>query len=86
VPHLPLPMLHNGNTYAGVPIGHSVTLKKSYSAEEIVLQKLFYNEHKWSLCVDLNMVNLVIGQQGGYVKYPYFLCLWDNRADGQRWQ
>jgi len=27
VPHLPLPILHNANTYAGVPTGHSVTLK-----------------------------------------------------------
>ena len=24
-------LLHNASTYAGVPIGHSVTLKESYS-------------------------------------------------------
>jgi len=79
-------MLHNANTYAGVPIGHSVTLKESYSTVEMVLQKLCYNEHKWLLCVDLKMVNLFLGQQGGYVKYPCFLCLWDSRADDQHWQ
>jgi len=39
-------LLHNANTYAGVPIGHTVTLKESYSTVEMVLQKLCYNEHK----------------------------------------
>jgi len=46
VPRLPLPMLRNANTYAGVPISHSVTLKESYSIVEMVLQKLCYNEHQ----------------------------------------
>jgi len=32
------------------------------------------------------MVNLLLGQQGDYVKYPCFLCLWDSRADNQHWQ
>jgi len=48
-------LLHNAVTYAGVPIGHSVTLKESYSTVEMVLQKLCYNEHKWLICVDLKM-------------------------------
>jgi len=51
----------------------------------MVLQKLCYNEHKWLICVDLNMVNLLLGQQGGYVKYPRFSCLRDSRADDQHW-
>jgi len=86
VPHLPLPVLHNANNYAGVPTGHSVTLKESYLTEEMVLQKPCYNEHKWLICVDLKMVNLLLGQQGSYVKYPCFLCLWDSRVDDQHWQ
>jgi len=32
------------------------------------------------------MLNLLLRQQGGYVKYPCFLCLWDSRADDQHWQ
>jgi len=79
-------MLHNANTYAGVPVGHSVTLKESCSTVEMVLQKLCYNEHERLICVDLKMVNLLLGQQGGYVKYPCFLYLWDSRADDQHWQ
>ena len=27
------------------------------------------------------MVNFYLGQQGGYTKYPCFLCYWDSRAD-----
>ena len=79
-------LLHNASTYAGVPIGHSVTLKENYSAVQMVLQKLCYNEHKWAICVDLKMVKILLGQQAGYVKYPCFLCLWDSRADDQHWQ
>ena len=79
-------MLHHADTYAGAPIGHSVTLKESYSTVEMVLQKLCYNEHKWLICVDLRMLNLSLGQQGGYVKYTCFLCPWDSRADDQHWQ
>ena len=31
------------------------------------------------------MLNILLGQQHGYTKYPCFLCLWDSRADGQHW-
>ena len=65
-------LLHNASIYAGVPNGHSVTLKESYSTVRMVLQKLCYNEHKWAICVDLKMVNILLGQQAGYVKYPVF--------------
>jgi len=54
-------------------LSHSATLKESYSTVEMVLQKLCFNEHKWLICVDLKMVNLLLGQQGGYVKCPCFL-------------
>ena len=31
------------------------------------------------------MVNFLLGQQGGYTKYPCFLCLWDSRAKDHHW-
>ena len=31
------------------------------------------------------MVNLLLGQQGGYTEYPCFLCLWDSRAKERHW-
>lgn len=32
------------------------------------------------------MVNILLGQQGGYTKYPCFLCQWDSRANDQHWK
>lgn len=31
-------------------------------------------------------MTLILGLQGGYTKYPCFLCLWDSRADGQHYE
>ena len=28
---------------------------------------------------------LLLGMQGGYTKYPCFLCLWDSRADDKHY-
>ena len=79
-------LLHIGNLYGAIPIGHSVHLKEQYEHIKTVLQLLKYDEHKWIICVDLKMVNFLLGQQGGYTKYPCFLCLWDSRAKNKRWE
>src|SRR5678815_5299449 len=73
-------LLYNGNSYASIPIGHSTKLKEEYENIRMILQKLRYNEHQWSICVDLKMVNILLEQQSGYTKYPCFICLWDSRA------
>ena len=72
-------LLHNGNKYASIPIGHSTKMKEEYDTIALVLKKIKYHEHQWVICVDLKMVNFLLGQQGGYTKYPCFLCLWDSR-------
>lgn len=72
-------LLHNGNLYGSIPIGHSTKLKEKYEHIEKVLSLINYNEHQWIICVDLKMVNFLLGQQGGYTKYPCFLCFWDSR-------
>lgn len=79
-------LLHIGNLYSAIPIGHSVHLKEQYEHINTVLNLLKYNEHKWIICVDLKMVNFLLGQQGGYTKYPCFLCLWDSRAKDKHWE
>ena len=78
-------LLHNGNKHASIPIGHSTTLKEQYKSIKIVLHKLAYEEHHWLICVDLKMVNFLLGQQAGYTKYPCFHCLWDSRARDEHW-
>ena len=78
-------LLHNGNQYGSIPIGHSVTLKENYKNIKVVLERLKYCVHQWLICVDLKMVNFLLGQQGGHTKYPCFLCYWDSRANKEHW-
>jgi len=72
--------LHYGNKYSSLPIAHSTKLKEEYENIKMVLQKLCYHEHQLSICVNLNIVNFLLGQQSGYTKYSCFICLWDSRA------
>ena len=65
-------LLHNGNLYGSIPIEHSVTLKENYENIKVVLERLKYCVHQWFICVDLKMVNFLLGQQGGHTKYPAF--------------
>jgi len=78
-------LLNNGNKYGSIPIGHSTRMKEEYKAISLVLEKINYQEHQWVICVDLNMVNFLLGQQSGYTKYPCFLCLWESRAKHEHW-
>ena len=78
-------LLHNGNEHSSIPVAHSVELRENYQAVKLALEKIKYKEHQWPICVDLKMVSLLLGQQGGYTKFPCFLCLWDSRADKEHW-
>lgn len=78
-------LLHNGNKVASVPVGHSVHMSESYSNMELLLRNLKYKDHNWMICGDLKVIALVLGLQGGYTKFPCFLCLWDSRADKQHY-
>ena len=43
-----------------------------------------YQGHKWLTCGDLKVVGLAL--QGGYMKYPCYLCLWDSLLDDQHYE
>ena len=68
-------LLHNGNQYGSIPIGHFVTLNENYKNIKFVLEKLKYCVHQWLICVDLKMVNFLLEQQGVHTKYPCFCML-----------
>lgn len=78
-------LLHNGNKYASLPVAHSVHMRERYENLEIILSKIKYNEHEWTVCGDLKVISMILGQQGGYTKYPCFLCEWDSRDKSQHW-
>jgi len=78
-------LLHNGNAFGSIPLGHSTTRKEKYSEIKFVLEKISYYEHNRIICADLKMVGFLLGLQCGYTKFPCFLCLWDSRARAQHW-
>ncbi|XP_027233923.2 uncharacterized protein [Penaeus vannamei] len=75
-------LLHNDNQFASVPLAHAThTLTEKYEAVKYVLEKIRYDQHEWVICVDLKMVNCLLGQESGYTKYPCFLCMWNSRDE-----
>ena len=79
-------LLHNGNELASLPVAHSVQMKETYENMKILLDCIKYDQHNWLICGDLKVIALLLGMQGGYTKYPCFLCLWDSRADALHYQ
>lgn len=77
-------LLPNGNVYGQILIALSKNEKK-YADNKTVLEWLQYHVHGWVICVELKMVNFLLGQQGGYTKYLCFLCYWDSRATSAHW-
>lgn len=65
-------LLNNGNKYGSIPIGHSTRMKEEYKAISLVLEKINYHENQWVICVDLKMVNFLLGQQSGYTSILAF--------------
>ena len=59
-------LLHNGNVYGAVPVGHSVHLREEHNDMKMVIDLLKYHEHNWIIYVDLKMVNFLLGQQKGF--------------------
>ena len=76
---------HNGKKLGSIPIAHSTKMKEDYNTISLVLEKIKHHEHHWVICVDLKMVNFLLGQQSGYTKFPCFLCLWDSRDRSNHW-
>ena len=78
-------LLHNGNKYSAIPIAHSTKQKEEYSRIRLILELLQYQEHQWVICVDLKIVNFLLGQQSGFTKFSCFLCHWDSRDRANHW-
>ena len=59
-------LLYNRNVYGLTMIGHSVELKENYCNEKLVLDSLQFEKYNWKICVDLKIVNFLLGHQSGY--------------------
>lgn len=71
-------ILHNGNQFASESVGHTVHLKKCYENRDLILNKLGYCHHKWTICGDLLVISMLLGCQSGYTKCQCFFCECDS--------
>ena len=55
-------LFHNGNLLGAIPIGHSVYLKKKQEHIKVALDLLKYDNYKWVIYADLEMVNYLLWQ------------------------
>ncbi|GBO32087.1 hypothetical protein AVEN_42455-1 [Araneus ventricosus] len=78
-------LLHNDNSIASLPLGHSLQLEETYNDLTMILEKINDQEHRWMVCGDFKLLTMLLGQQAGYGKYPFFLCLWDSRVRDLHW-
>ena len=60
-------------------------LQEAHDDIKTIIHLLKYHEHNWIICVDLKMVNILLGQQKGFTKFPCYLCMWDSRARNKHW-
>ncbi|XP_061412718.1 uncharacterized protein LOC133345765 [Lethenteron reissneri] len=72
-------LLHNGNKYPSLPLAHLVHLKEDYNIIKTLLDAFKYDEYGWEVIGDFKMVAFLMGLQGGFTKFPCYLCLWDSR-------
>jgi hypothetical protein len=54
-------------------------MKEEYSSIKALLDALKYDDYGWEVIGDFKMVAYLMGLQGGFTKFPCYLCLWDSR-------
>ena len=55
-------------------------VKENYENVKILLSALKYVQYIWEVIGDFKIVAFLIGVQGGFTKFPCYLCLWDSRS------
>lgn len=78
-------ILSNNAEGHSIPIGYSRDLKEKYETIKFLLNKVNYNKFDWKICVDLKMVAILYGLQGGYTTFMCFICKWNTRNEANFW-
>lgn len=76
-------LLHNKNQLPSVPIAYATNMKESYATMEKILDMIGYKKYQWQIVSDLKVLTILFGMQGGYTKFPCYLCEWDSRRNDQ---
>ena len=67
-------LLHNGNDLPFTPVAYASHLKECYEVMKMLLLKINYHAHCWSIRLDFKVIAILLGLQTGYMKYCCFLC------------
>lgn len=62
-------LLRNGNKF---PQAHAFNVKETYEILQVELQKIRNEEHRWNICADLKVIEMLTGLQSGYTKFCCF--------------
>lgn len=73
--------MHNENQLPSVPVAYATNMKETYKTMEKILRLINYNKHQWQIVSDLKVLTILFGMQGGYTKFPCYICEWDSRAE-----
>lgn len=75
-------LLHKTNKKPSIPLAFGTNMKETYETLGSILKKIKYDDHKWKICCDLKVVNILQGviAKGGFPKFFCFLCNWDSRS------
>ena len=84
-------LLHIGNEKPSVPIAFSTDKEENYSKMKRILELVKYDQHKWKICCDLKVVQIIMGLRGGFSANQCFLCEWEGHAyklhySGKNWK
>ena len=52
---------------------------------KFILEALKYDEYGWEVIGDFKMLVFLIGLQGGFTKFPCYICLWDIRDTAEHY-
>lgn len=81
-------LLHKTNKQPSIPLAFGTHMKETYETLGSILKEIKYHEHKWKICCDLKVVNILQGviAKGGFPKFFCFLCNWDSRSKIDHYQ
>jgi hypothetical protein len=65
-------LLRNGNKFPSIPQAHAINVKETYEILQVELQKIRHEEHRWNICADLKVIEMLTSLQSGYTKFCCF--------------
>ena len=60
-------------------------MKESYENIKLLLSLIQYSTHELKMCVDFKVLNILLGKQSGFRKYPCFVSEWNSRDRINHW-